>query len=146
MDQAPRSAFLSIVVLPQERTAVMGLVNILKTLSQSAGPWTTGLLAGHGHFWVAFVAAGSLKGTYDLLLLAFFAGRVHQPPDTGLGQTNTDAVGTPTGDSSRAPETDPNILEDESDAGDTSTARTTSEAEDGAVAKNHVGLSGSNRP
>jgi hypothetical protein len=54
----------------------MGVVNILKTLSQSGGPWVTGLLAGHGHFWVAFVAAGSLKATYDVLLLAFFAGRV----------------------------------------------------------------------
>jgi MFS family permease len=76
MDQAPRSAFLSIVVLPGERTGVMGVVNILKTLSQSGGPSVTGLLAGRNHFWVAFVVAGSLKGAYDLLLLAFFAGRV----------------------------------------------------------------------
>ncbi|RYN78055.1 hypothetical protein AA0117_g4744 [Alternaria alternata] len=76
MDQAPRSAFLSIVVLPGERTAVMGVVNILKTLSQSSGPSVTGVLAGNNHFWVAFVAAGSLKATYDLLLLAFFGGRV----------------------------------------------------------------------
>lgn len=76
MDQAPRSAFLSIVVLPEERTAVMGVVNILKTLSQSSGPTVTGILAGHNHFWVAFVAAGSLKATYDLLLLVFFGGRV----------------------------------------------------------------------
>lgn len=76
MDQAPRSAFLSIVVLPEERTAVMGVVNILKTLSQSSGPSLTGLLAGSGRFWVAFVVAGSLKATYDLLLLAFFGGRV----------------------------------------------------------------------
>ncbi|KAF2264248.1 MFS general substrate transporter [Lojkania enalia] len=77
MDQAPRSAFISIVVLPAERTAVMGIVNILKTLSQSSGPWVTGILAQHGHFWVAFVAAGSIKAAYDLGLLALFAGRVH---------------------------------------------------------------------
>lgn len=77
MDQAPRSAFLSIVVLPEERTAVMGIVNILKTLSQSSGPTVTGVLAGHGRFWVAFVVAGSLKATYDILLLVFFGGRVH---------------------------------------------------------------------
>ena len=51
-------------------------MNILKTLSQSGGPWTTGLLAGRNHFWAAFVAAGLLKATYDVLLLAFFAGRV----------------------------------------------------------------------
>ncbi|KAF2710983.1 para-aminobenzoate synthase [Pleomassaria siparia CBS 279.74] len=78
MDQAPRSAFISLVFLPEERTAVMGMVNILKTLSQSGGPWVTGVLAGRGHFWVAFVAAGSLKAAYDILLLVFFAGTVHE--------------------------------------------------------------------
>ncbi|KAL6708334.1 hypothetical protein ACN47E_003258 [Coniothyrium glycines] len=81
MDQAPRSAFLSIVVLPGERTAVMGVVNILKTLSQSSGPSVTGVLAGSGRFWVAFVVAGSLKASYDLLLLAFFGGHVHVRKD-----------------------------------------------------------------
>jgi hypothetical protein len=94
MDQAPRSAFLSIVVLPEERTAVMGVVNILKTLSQSSGPTLTGLLAGNDHFWVAFVAAGSLKATYDLLLLAFFGGRVQPRKDEpeavgGVEEDNT---------------------------------------------------------
>jgi hypothetical protein len=119
---------------------VMGVVNILKTLSQSAGPWATGLLAGHGHFWVAFVAAGSLKGTYDLLLLAFFAGRVHQPPETGLaGQRDADAVGQ----ASRTPKTPPDIQGDASDAGVTSATRITSGAEEGAVAKSPFGSSGS---
>lgn len=79
MDQAPRSAFLSMVVKPQELTAVMGVINILKILSQSGGPWITGLLADRKLFWVAFVAAGSLKGTYDVLLLMLFAGRVREP-------------------------------------------------------------------
>ncbi|KAJ4287594.1 hypothetical protein N0V90_012297 [Kalmusia sp. IMI 367209] len=112
MDQAPRAAFLSVVVLPQERTAVMGVVNILKTLSQSAGPWATGLLAGHGHFWVAFVAAGSLKGAYDLLLLAFFAGRVQQPTTDAAEETAPQ-----TGDGSRAPESNGGTPEDESGTG-----------------------------
>ena len=81
MDQAPRSAFLSLVFLPEERTAVMGIVNILKTLSQSGGPWVTGVLAGKGYFWIAFVAAGSLKAVYDVLLLVLFAGKVHERND-----------------------------------------------------------------
>jgi predicted MFS family arabinose efflux permease len=81
MDQAPRSTFIAQVVLPEERTAVMGVVNILKTLSQSAGPLVTGLLAGRDHFWVAFVVAGSVKAAYDIMLLAFFGGQVHQPKD-----------------------------------------------------------------
>lgn len=72
MDQAPRSAFLSKAVASQERTAVMGLVNVVKTLSQSGGPTVTGVLAGANHFWVAFVVAGSLKATYDLGLMTCF--------------------------------------------------------------------------
>ncbi|KAI4699252.1 hypothetical protein J4E81_005146 [Alternaria sp. BMP 2799] len=98
MDQAPRSAFLSIVVLPEERTAVMGVVNILKTLSQSSGPSLTGVLAGNDHFWVAFVAAGSLKATYDLLLLAFFGGRVQprsEEPEAITGVEEDDTIEEP---------------------------------------------------
>lgn len=74
MDVAPRSAFLAAVVLPHERTAVMGIINVVKTASQSLGPFITGVLAGKGLFWVAFVAAGSLKATYDLGMLAVFRG------------------------------------------------------------------------
>lgn len=73
MDQAPRSAFLSAVVLPGERTAVMGIVNTLKTTAQSAGPLVTGVLAGEGRFWIAFVVAGALKASYDLGMLVIFS-------------------------------------------------------------------------
>ena len=99
MDQAPRSAFLSMVVLPRERTAVMGIVNIMKTLSQSCGPWVTGLLAGSGRFWVAFVVAGALKASYDVLLLTMFGGRVHARKSEGddgvSGSGQAEAVGSP---------------------------------------------------
>lgn len=74
MDVAPRSAFLAAVVLPHERTAVMGMVNVAKTLGQSFGPLITGILAGKNMFWVAFVAAGSVKAAYDLGILAVFSG------------------------------------------------------------------------
>jgi MFS family permease len=72
MDQAPRSAFLSAVVLPNERTAVMGIVNTVKTMSQSSGPLITGLMANGGAFWIAFLLAGMLKASYDLGLLTVF--------------------------------------------------------------------------
>lgn len=72
MDQAPRSAFLSAVVLPGERTAVMGIVNTVKTMSQSSGPFLTGSLAESGRFWIAFVFAGALKAAYDVGLLTLF--------------------------------------------------------------------------
>ncbi|KAF1979142.1 MFS general substrate transporter [Bimuria novae-zelandiae CBS 107.79] len=137
MDQAPRAAFLSIVVLPQERTAVMGVVNILKTLSQSAGPSVTGLLAGHNSFWVAFVAAGSLKGTYDLLLLAFFAGRVHQPTDPKLtGETDTEQ-------NNRTPETGLDIPEDESEVDATTAMMISSVPAEGALMASPLSASGS---
>lgn len=72
MDQAPRSAFLSAVVKPEERTATMGIVNTVKTMSQSSGPLITGALAGDGRFWIAFVVAGGLKAGYDLGMLRMF--------------------------------------------------------------------------
>ena len=75
MDVAPRSAFLAAIVLPHERTAVMGTINVVKTCAQSLGPVITGVLGTKNHFWVAFVAAGSLKATYDLGLLALFVER-----------------------------------------------------------------------
>lgn len=72
MDIAPRSAFLAAIVLPQERTAILGTVNVVKTLAQSMGPLITGILAQSSLFWVSFVCAGSLKVCYDLGLLALF--------------------------------------------------------------------------
>lgn len=74
MDQAPRQAFLSAAVLPTERTAVMGVVNVVKTLAQSGGPVVTGWLAGREKFWVAFLVAGGMKAAYDLALLKMFLG------------------------------------------------------------------------
>jgi sugar phosphate permease len=79
MDVAPRSAFLAAVILPTERTAVMGLINVVKTSSQSLGPLITGVLANKKKFWVAFLAAGTLKACYDLGMLAVFAG--HKTPE-----------------------------------------------------------------
>ncbi|KAA8576564.1 hypothetical protein EYC84_006667 [Monilinia fructicola] len=74
MDQAPRIAFVAAVVHPHERTAVMGVVNVVKTFSQSLGPVITGVLAGRNLFWVVFISAGALKAGYDLGLLAIFVG------------------------------------------------------------------------
>jgi MFS family permease len=72
MDQAPRSAFIAAVVKPEERTAVMGITSMLRTLAATAGPSVTGILAGNDRFWIAFVAAGALRIAYDLGLWAMF--------------------------------------------------------------------------
>lgn len=71
-DMAPRSAFLAQIILPRERTAVMGLMNALKTVAQALGSLITGALVDQNLFWVAFVVAGSLKASYDLGILAIF--------------------------------------------------------------------------
>jgi len=72
MDQAPRSAFIAAVVKPEERTAVMGITSMVRTLAATTGPSVTGILAGNNRFWVAFVAAGALRLAYDFGLWAMF--------------------------------------------------------------------------
>lgn len=92
MDVAPRSAFLAAVVLPHERSLIMGVVNVVKTLSQSLGLAVTGVLAGRDVFWVAFVVAGVLKAGYDLGLLALFLN--HQMIEEREGEaTSSDEDG-----------------------------------------------------
>lgn len=82
MDQAPRAALISAVVRPEERTAVMGITSLLRTLSGSLGPSITGLLAGGGRFGIAFVVAGTLRLVYDFGLWAIFINvRLHRHED-----------------------------------------------------------------
>ncbi|KAF1343857.1 major facilitator superfamily domain-containing protein [Delphinella strobiligena] len=78
MDVAPRTAFMTTVILPEERTSVMGIINVIKTLSQSLGPLVTGVLANRDLFGLSFVVAGVLKAIYDLGVLAVFAGHKTQ--------------------------------------------------------------------
>ena len=72
MDQAPRAALIAAVVRPEERTAVMGITGMLRTLASTTGPTITGLLADNNRFWVAFVVAGALRLAYDVGLFAMF--------------------------------------------------------------------------
>lgn len=72
MDQAPRSAFIAGVVKPDERTAVMGITAMLRTLAAMSGPSVTGVLAGNDKFWIAFVAAGACRLVYDVGLYVLF--------------------------------------------------------------------------
>ncbi len=72
MDQAPRSVLIAAVVKPEERTAVMGITSMVRTLASTTGPTVTGFLAGSNKFWIAFVAAGALRLAYDVGLFAMF--------------------------------------------------------------------------
>ncbi|KAK5736797.1 hypothetical protein LTR17_007122 [Elasticomyces elasticus] len=93
MDQAPRSAFLSAVVLPGERTAVMGIVNTVKTTSQSSGPLITGTLAGTDQFWIAFVVAGALKASYDVGMLSMFINHRVEGESSRIGRGDGETDG-----------------------------------------------------
>ncbi|KAB5542792.1 major facilitator superfamily domain-containing protein [Coniochaeta sp. 2T2.1] len=72
MDQAPRAALIAAVVRPEERTAVMGITGMLRTLASTVGPTVTGVLSGSDRFWIAFVVAGALRLAYDIGLFAMF--------------------------------------------------------------------------
>ncbi|EFR04947.1 hypothetical protein MGYG_07948 [Nannizzia gypsea CBS 118893] len=72
MDQGPRAAFIAAVVKPGERTAVMGITAVLRTLASTLGPSLTGFLADTDKFWIAFIVAGALRVAYDLGLFFLF--------------------------------------------------------------------------
>jgi MFS family permease len=88
MDQAPRTAFIAAVVRPEERTGVMGITSMVRTLAMSVGPSITGLLAGNDIFWAAFLASGICRVSYDLGLWVLF---VNVNVKVGGGK-NTDRV------------------------------------------------------
>ncbi|KAJ6137537.1 hypothetical protein N7471_004023 [Penicillium samsonianum] len=77
-DQAPRQAFLAHAILPEERTVVMGGVNVVRTLSRSFAPFITGVLGGrdgkggYKGIGLAISLAGCLKLAYNVLLLGAF--------------------------------------------------------------------------
>jgi MFS family permease len=90
MDQAPRSAFIAGAVRPSERTAVMGITSMLRTLSATCGPTLTGLLAGNDRFWIAFVVAGVARLVYDFGLWAMFVNyKLHQHENKDTDETES---------------------------------------------------------
>ncbi|KAK9490295.1 major facilitator superfamily domain-containing protein [Lipomyces doorenjongii] len=74
MDVAPRQAFLSSIVTKEERTGVMGVVNVVRTLAQSAGPGLMGKFASLKMMPIGFLIAGLCKVAYDLGILVSFLG------------------------------------------------------------------------
>jgi len=83
MDQARRQVFPFPADLAHERTAVMSVANVVKTLASSEAPGVTGYLAGAGAFGVVFVAAGTKMASYNLGMLWTFGSL--QAPDDCIG-------------------------------------------------------------
>lgn len=72
MDIPARQSFVMAVVEPGERPAAASITNVPRSLAAAAGPLPAGWLLGASTFGWPLVIAGTLKATYDLLLLALF--------------------------------------------------------------------------
>ncbi|MES2125689.1 MAG: MFS transporter [Pseudomonadota bacterium] len=71
MDVPTRSAFVMAVVPPAERAAAASVTQVPRSMAGALSPLLAGLLLSASDFGWPLVAAGALKISYDLLLLAF---------------------------------------------------------------------------
>lgn len=78
-DVAPRQSFIAGIVLPEECTIMLGVVNVVKSLAASFGPLATGYLAANEMWRWSFFLCGGLKIVYDVALLV---SARHLKPDT----------------------------------------------------------------
>ncbi|KAK5705678.1 hypothetical protein LTR17_021458 [Elasticomyces elasticus] len=70
---APRNALIGALLTPAKRTASLGLISIVKMISNGSGSALTGILADRSLFWLAFAIAGLLKIGYATgMLWKFF--------------------------------------------------------------------------
>jgi len=72
MDVPARQAYVMSVVPPDERAAAASFTNVPRSLASSLAPAVAGLMLEHTHFGWPLLCAGTLKLSYDLLLLALF--------------------------------------------------------------------------
>jgi MFS family permease len=72
MDVPARQALVMGLVRPEERSAAASVTNVPRSLASAGAPLVAGALLGSGAGAAALFAAGALKLSYDLLLLAFF--------------------------------------------------------------------------
>jgi predicted MFS family arabinose efflux permease len=79
MDVPTRTSYVMAVVTPGERAAAAGVTAVPRSLAAAASPLAAGYLLGLSAFGWPLVAAGALKGIYDLLLLLLFRHR--RPPE-----------------------------------------------------------------
>ncbi|HKW55089.1 MAG TPA: MFS transporter [Stellaceae bacterium] len=79
MDVPTRTSYVMAVVTPGERAAAAGVTSVPRSLAAAASPLVSGYLLGLSAFGWPLVAAGALKGIYDLLLLLLFRHR--RPPE-----------------------------------------------------------------
>ncbi len=79
MDVPARNSYVMAVVSPAERAAAASVTNVPRSLASALPPLAAGWMLDHSTFGWPLIIAGSLKATYDLLLLAMF--RNIRPPE-----------------------------------------------------------------
>lgn len=79
MDVPTRNSYVMAVVTPAERPAAASVTAVPRSLASAASPLLSGWLLSLTVFGWPLVIAGSLKATYDLLLLAMF--KSVRPPE-----------------------------------------------------------------
>jgi predicted MFS family arabinose efflux permease len=80
MDVPVRNAYVMSVVTPAERAAAASVTNVPRSLASALPPIGAGWMLDHSTFGWPLIIAGSLKITYDLLLLRM--ARASTPSDT----------------------------------------------------------------
>lgn len=80
MDVPTRTSYVMAVVPPAERPAAASVTAAPRTLASAISPLFSGYLLGISTFGWPLVISGTLKGLYDLILLAMFA-RVPPPEE-----------------------------------------------------------------
>jgi len=79
MDVPARTSYVMAVVTPEERPAAASITNVPRSLATAISPTIAGSLLQTTAFGWPLVIGGTLKATYDLLLLAMF--RHEHPPE-----------------------------------------------------------------
>ena len=72
MDVPARQAYVMSVVPPEERAAAASVTNVPRSLAAAIAPTFAGLLLERTNFGWPLLCAGTIKVTYDFLLLALF--------------------------------------------------------------------------
>jgi MFS family permease len=82
-DVPARQAFVMAVVPPEERAAASSVTNVPRSLASATTPLLAGYLLGRTSFGWPLVIAGTMKITYDLLLLFLYR---HVPAEAGASR------------------------------------------------------------
>ncbi len=86
MDVPARQSYVMAVVPPAERAAAASVTNVPRSLAAAVAPLLAGAMLSHSSFGWPLIAAGIVKGAYDLLLLAQFHAVKPVEETVGSGQ------------------------------------------------------------